>query len=333
MGCDNVRVCVTGGTGFLGAALVRDLLAKRVPVTVLARPSPRADRLQSQGVEIVRGALDDPDAIARAVADADVVYHLAARVDSPGSKADFTDANVGGTESVLTACLRHGVSRVVYASSLAVYGPLANGECIDENTAHDESPQLRDAYAESKILAEQFVVSFARGNRLPIAIVRPGIIYGPGKPLPVGLLAFTLGRHNFVFGDRNNHLPLNYVENLVDALQLIATSTSDKPLQQFNILDDDELTLAKYHAAKTEVDKTTTHFVAGWPVLLAAPFAEGILELMPNSGGVRFSKYQVKRGLQDRCHDTRRIREQTGWAPKVPLKDALYRTWRNGTNA
>ncbi len=328
-----MRVCVTGGTGFLGAVLVRDLLARQVQVTVLARPSPRADRLGTQGVQIVRGALDDPDAIARAVADADVVYHLAARVDAPGSKADFLDANVGGTERILTACLRHGVGRVIYASSLAVYGPIASGECIDENSPHDASPQLRDAYAESKILAEQFVVSFARSNGLPIAIVRPGIIYGPGKPPPVGLLGFTLGRNNYVFGDRNNHVPLNYVENLVDAIQLIANSTSAEQLQQFNILDDDELTLSKYHAAKTEVDKTTTHFVAGWPVLLAAPFAEGILKLMPNSGGARFSKYQVKRGLQDRCHDTRRIREQTGWVPKVSLKDALYRTLRKGTNA
>ncbi len=328
-----MRVCVTGGTGFLGSALVRDLLTKQVRVTVLARPSPRADRLETQGVEIVRGTLGDPDAIARAVADADVVYHLAARVEAPGSKADFLDANVGGTERVLAACLRHGVGRVIYASSLAVYGPTAGGECIDENTAYDQSPQLRDAYAESKILAEQFVVSFAGSNRLPIAIVRPGIIYGPGKPLPVGLLGFTLGRHNFVFGDRNNHLPLNYVENLVEAMQRIASSTSAEQLQQFNILDDDELTLAKYHAARMEVDRTTTHFVAGWPVLLAAPFAEGVLKVMPNSGGVRFSTYQVKRGLQDRCHDTRRIREQIGWMPKVPLKEALYRTWRKGTNA
>jgi nucleoside-diphosphate-sugar epimerase len=326
-----MHVCVTGGTGFLGAALVRDLLAKQVRVSVLARPSPRADRLETHGAEIVRGALDDPDAIARAVADADVVYHLAARVDTPGSKANFVDANVGGTERVLTACQRHGVGRVIYASSLAVYGPIASGECIDENTAHDASPQLRDAYAESKILAERFVVSFARSNSLPIAIVRPGIVYGPGKPLPVGLLGFTLGRHNFVFGDRNNHFPLNYVENLVDALQQIASSTGHE-LQQFNILDDDELTLAKYHAGRTEVDKTTTHFLAGWPVLLAAPFAEVVLKVVPNSGGVRFSKYQVKRGLQDRCHDTHRIREQTGWVPKVPLKEALYRTWRNGTN-
>ena len=102
---------------------------------------------------------------------------------------------MGGTERVLTACLRHGVGRVVYASSLAVYGPVASGERIDEDTPYDESPHLRDFYAESKIVADQFVVYVrTRSNALPITIIRPGIIYGPGKPLPVGLLGFTLGR-------------------------------------------------------------------------------------------------------------------------------------------
>ncbi len=327
-----MRVCVTGGTGFLGAALVRDLLARKVPVRVLARPSQRADLLETHGAEVVRGGLEDADSIARAVDGVDVVYHLAAKVDTPGSRADFLKTNLSGTERVLTACLRQGVNRVVYSSSLAVYGPVRNGQPIDEATPYDESPQLRDFYAESKILADKFAVSFAQETGLPLTIVRPGIVYGPGKQLPVGLLGFTLGKSNFVFGNPNNRIPLNYVENLVDALHLVVHSASDEQLQQFNILDDDELTLAKYHAARTEVDKTTTHFFAGWPVLLAAPFAEAILRVTPNGGSVRFSRHQLKRALQDRWYDTHRIREQTGWAPKVPLKEALYRTWRNGAN-
>ncbi len=326
-------ICVTGGTGFLGAALVQDLLAGRVPVRVLARPSPRADLLETQGAEIVRGGLEDLDSIVRAVSGADIVYHLAAKVDSPGRKADFLDTNVGGTERVLTACLRQGVNRVVYSSSLAVYGPVSEAQRIDENTSYDESPQLRDFYAESKILADQFAVRFAHQTGLPLTIVRPGIVYGSGKQLPVGLLGFTVGRNNFVFGNPNHRIPLNYVENLVDAMQLAAQSASNGQLRQFNIVDDDELTLATYHAAKTEVDKTRTYFLAGWPVLLAAPFAEAILQATPNGGSVRFSRHQLKRALQDRWYDTRRIREQTGWAPKVPLQDALYRTWRGGRNS
>jgi nucleoside-diphosphate-sugar epimerase len=327
-----MRVCVTGGTGFLGAALVRNLLARRIAARVLARPSRRADLLQIQGAEIVRGGLDDPDSIARAVENVDVVYHLAAKVETPGSKADFLETNVNGTERVLTACLRQGVGRVIYASSLAVYGTVSSGQRIDETTPYDESPQLRDFYAESKILADQLAVSFAKETGLPLTIVRPGIVYGPGRRLPVGLLGFALGNNNFVFGDPQNRIPLNYVENLVDAMQLAASSASDERLRQFNIVDDDELTLAKYHAARTEIDKTTTHFFSGWPVLLAAPFAEAILRVTPNGGSVRFSRHQIKRGLQDRWYDTRRIRQQTGWAPKVPLKDALYRTWKGGAN-
>ena len=261
-----MRVCVTGGTGFLGTALVRSLLAKKVPVRVLARPSRRADLLEARGAEVVRGGLEDLDSITQAVEGADIVYHLAARVDTPGTKNDFLQTNLEGTERVLTACLRQGVKRAVYSSSLAVYGPVSNGQRIDENTPHDESPQLRDFYAESKILADQYTVGFARETGLPITIIRPGIVYGPGKQLPVGLLGFTLGKNNFVFGNPKHRIPLNYVENLVDALQLAAQSASDERLRQFNIVDDDELTLAKYHAARTDVDKTTTHFFAGWPV-------------------------------------------------------------------
>ena len=132
-----------------------------------------------------------------------------------------------------------------------------------------------------------------------------------------------------MFGNPNHRIPLNYVENLVDAMQVAAVS-SGAALRQFNIVDDDDLTLAKYHEAKTEVDKTVTHFSPGWPVLLAGPFAEAILRVLPNGGSVRFSKHQLKRALQDRWYDTHRIRAETGWAPKVSLKDALNRTWRDG---
>ena len=324
-----MRVCVTGGTGFLGTALVRDLLARGVSVRVLARPSRRADRLETQGAEVVRGGLGDPDCIARAVEGADTVYHLAAKVDTPGRRPDFLETNVAGTERVLTACLRQGVGRVVYASSLAVYGPVPNGQRIDENTPYDESPQLRDFYAQSKILADQLAVTFARETALPITILRPGIVYGPGRQLPVSLLGFSLGKTNFVFGNPNYRIPLNYVENLVDAMQ-VAVQSAGGQLQQFNIVDDDELTLAMYHEAKTAVDKTVTHFSSGWPVRLAGPFAEIAIRMLPVGGSVRFSKHQLNRALQDRWYDTHRIREETGWAPKVALKDALYRTWKDG---
>jgi nucleoside-diphosphate-sugar epimerase len=285
--------------------------------------------LETQGAEVVRGGLGDPDCIARAVEGAEIVYHLAAKVDTPGGRADFLEPNVAGTERVLTACLRQSVSRVVYASSLAVYGPVATGQRIDENSPYDESPHLRDFYAQSKIVADQLAVTFARETGLPITILRPGIVYGPGRPLPVALLGFTLGKANFIFGNPNHRIPLNYVENLVDAMQMAAQSSGGQ-LQQFNIVDDDELTLAKYHESKAAVDKTVAHFLPGWPVRLAGPFAEIAIRILPVGGSVRFSEHQLNRALQNRWYDTHRIRKETGWAPRVPLQDALHLTWRAG---
>jgi nucleoside-diphosphate-sugar epimerase len=317
-----MRVCVTGGTGFLGGGLARRLLAERVPLRVLARPSRRADELEACGAQVVRGPLDDSESVARAVEGTDLVYHAAAKVEGAGSKADFLEANVGGTERILTACLRHRVSRVVYVSSVAVYGPVRSGERIDEDTPYDAAPELRDFYAQSKILADQFAVSFARKTGLPVAIIRPGLIYGPGRPLPVGLLGFRLGKTNCVFANSNWHVPLNYIENLIDAMRLVS-DLKDERLRQFNIVDDEELTLDQYHHTRTEIEKTRTLFFPGWPLLFAAPFAEAVMRVLPFGGNARFSKHQLKRALQDRFYDTSRIRNETGWKPKVQLREAL----------
>jgi len=317
-----MRVCVTGGTGFLGSYLVRDLLARGTNVCVLARPSPRADRLAATGVEIAKGDLRDPDSIARAVRGADIVYHLAAKVGAAPYK-DYFDINVGGTERVLKACAEGGVGQFVYASSLAVYGPVAEGTSIDESTSFDDKPQLRDPYSESKIKADQLVSAFAKRSGLPTVIVREGIIFGPGRRLPAGIFAFRLGKTDIVFGTPRNHFPLNYVENLIDAI--LAASAPDSGLREFNVLDDDALTLGRYHELKRAADRSSTHFASGWPLYAASPFAEALRPIIP-MGDTRLSRHQLERSLQDRRYDTSRIRRETGWTPRVSVDEAIQRT-------
>jgi nucleoside-diphosphate-sugar epimerase len=304
-----MRVCVTGGTGLIGGALVRRLLDERVPVRVLARSSPGADHLERSGAQIVRGDVGDSEAIARAVHGIDVVYHAAARVGGGGARARFIDTNVGGTERVLVESLRHGVGRVVYASSLAVYGQVRGGQPIDEGTPFDNAPEARDFYSQSKILADEWTAAFAARTGLPVTIVRPGIVYGRGRPLPVGLLGFRLARTAVVFGNRQHRIPLCYVENLVDAMMSASTVPG-----AFNLVDDENLTLGEYHETAARVVKGHAVFVPGWPVLLAAPLVPGL------------SRYQVTRALQDRRYLTGRIRAETGWTPRVPLREALERS-------
>jgi nucleoside-diphosphate-sugar epimerase len=321
-----MRVGVTGGTGLIGRALVRRLRAENVEVQLLARPGAQSSNLEGRGVRIITGDLRDEAAIARVVAGADTVFHLAAKVDSTGPKSAYLEANVQGTEAVLKASHAAKVQRVVCASSIAVYGLVKPGETIDETTAFDDRPERRDFYAQSKILADRLASSFSRKTGLPVTILRPGIVFGPGRALPIGLLGFHAGRTNIVFGNRNDRIPLIYIENLVDAMQLAATTKSDG-LQEFNIIDDEDLTLESYHRARNEIDGTNAIFFPGGPIRFAAAIVDAAGQFLPAAAGV-LSGHQVKRALQDRRYATRRIREALGWGPRVPLWDALRQSVR-----
>jgi nucleoside-diphosphate-sugar epimerase len=117
-----------------------------------------------------------------------------------------------------------------------------------------------------------------------------------------------MGKTNVVFGNPNHRLPLNYVENLIDAMQMAAAS--GEGLRQFNVVDDDELTLGRYHEVRRSVDGSATRFCSAWPMRIASPFAEALRLLLP-MGDTRLSH---------------RIREETGWRPRVPLLEAVQRT-------
>jgi nucleoside-diphosphate-sugar epimerase len=153
-----------------------------------------------------------------------------------------------------------------------------------------------------------------------VTILRPGVIYGPGKRLPFGLLGFVTGKTSVIFVHRENRIPLNYIENLVDAMQLAARSDQGG-LRQYIVLDDDQLTLAQYHAARKDVQDTRALFFSGAPVLAAARFAEAVG--LVKQGAADFSVRQVQRALQNRHYSTQRVRQELGWSPRVPLREAL----------
>jgi nucleoside-diphosphate-sugar epimerase len=319
-----MRVCITGGTGFVGNALVKRLLAGGAQVRALARSSPRADALEAAGAEVVRGDLGDADAIARAVQGAEIVYHAAARVSGGGSREQFFDANVRGTDTVLHACLRAEPRRIVYLSSIAVYGLAQPDETIDEDTPFDDRPEERDFYAWSKIEADRLATKFAKHSPVPVTILRPGVIFGPGRPLPTALIGARLGKLDIVFGRPSQPFPLNYIENLLDALDLAAQS-SDPHLLQYIVIDDEKLTLGQYHAAREKITAGRTIFLPPWPVVTSATLSHPLLRLAPGDAGA-FSRRQMLRASQDRHYSTRRLRDELRWSPRIPLADAIART-------
>jgi len=181
---------VTGATGFVGAAVVRQLLATDRVVRVLARPGSDRRNLHGLPVEVVEGDLLDPASLGPAVRGCQVLFHVAAdyRLWTP-QPAVLYATNVRGTGHLLQAAAAAGVQRIVYTSSVATLGSAADGGPADENTPACLE-QMVGHYKRSKYLAEEAVMRLVREQGLPVVIVNPSTPVGPGdiKPTPTGRL-------------------------------------------------------------------------------------------------------------------------------------------------
>lgn len=202
-------VLVTGATGFVGSHLVEALLRSGDHVRGLARSPARAEALGIPGVEWVRGDLDDREALARAVAGVEVIYHVAGIV-AARSEAEFLTVNREGTARLLEVARDTG-ARFVLVSSLAAAGPSEPGRPLTGT----EPPRPVTAYGRSKLAAEELV----RGGPLPWAIVRPPTVYGPRdrEMLRVFQAVARTGLAP-VFGEGTQELSLVFGPDLAEAI-------------------------------------------------------------------------------------------------------------------
>ncbi|MFU8877600.1 MAG: hopanoid-associated sugar epimerase [Wenzhouxiangellaceae bacterium] len=179
---------VTGGTGFVGAALIRQLLARGESVRALARPASDTRNLDGLEIERVSGDLADPATLARAVRGCDRLYHVAAdyRLWVPDPAA-MHRANVDGTVALMRAAAEAGVARIVHTSSVATLGFHRDRSPADEDTPSDLG-QMIGPYKQSKFIAEQRVREMVEREGLPAVIVNPSTPIGPRdlKPTPTG---------------------------------------------------------------------------------------------------------------------------------------------------
>jgi len=190
-------VLVTGATGFVGANVARLLVADGYRVRVLARPSSSLEALSGCPVEIFRGNILDPETLAPALAGCGLAFHVAADYRLWAKDAgEIYRNNVDGTRTVLEACERAGVGRVVYTSSIGTIGHPRDGGPGTETTPVALTDMIGD-YKRSKFLAERVAEEFA-SRGLPVVIVNPSNPIGPWevKPTPTGrlVLDYLLGR-------------------------------------------------------------------------------------------------------------------------------------------
>jgi dihydroflavonol-4-reductase len=181
-----IEAFVTGGTGFIGANLVRLLLNEGYKVKALVRPSSNIDNLKGLDIEIVRGDLNDPD-LDRQLKSSQVLFHLAACYSLwQKDREALYQNNVLGTRNILAAARRAGIDRTVYTSSVAAIGVGKNGAFVDE-THQSPLAELIGDYKKSKFLAER-EAKLAADKGQDIVIVNPSSPIGPLdlKPTPTG---------------------------------------------------------------------------------------------------------------------------------------------------
>ena len=191
-----MKTLITGATGFVGSAVLRELLKKKHKIKALVRQSSVLDNLKNLDVEIVYGDLKDKDSLKRCLKDCKNLFHVAAdyRLWVPKPN-EIYENNVTGTENLMKEALNLGIEKIVYTSSVAVLGKPIEGDIADENTPVNID-QMIGHYKKSKYLAEEKVKELYKTKRLPVVIVNPAAPVGPRdiKPTPTGKMILDAAR-------------------------------------------------------------------------------------------------------------------------------------------
>lgn len=308
-----MRVLVTGASGFIGQSVCSKLLRQGF----LVRGALRKNNEFQNGIELnVVGEINGVTEWGNALAEVDIVIHLAARVHiindvAVEPLAEFRQVNVLGTESLARQAVRAGVRRLVYVSSIKV-----NGEETEGALSYSERDVAvpRDPYGISKWEAEQVLHRVAKETGLEVVIVRPPLVYGSGvKGNFVQMLSVLSKGVPLPLSLVKNRRSLIYVENLADALILCATHPAADG-QTYLLSDGDDVStpdlLRQLGAAM------------GRPARLF-PCHSVLLKL---AGHLFGKSEQIERLLGSLRIDSGKIRRELNWHPPYTLQEGLRKT-------
>ncbi len=311
-------VLVTGATGALGPAVVRAALKAGYAVRALALDEPEPDVVPAD-VDIRIGDICDAAGVRAALDGVETVVHLAAllhQFDSrPGLEQEFERVNVGGTENVLRAAVDSGVRRVVFLSTIAVYGP-SSGRLMDEDTP----PSPETAYARTKLAAEQVVLSARSGGRAVGTVLRAAAVYGPRVTGNYRRLADSVLRHRFVpIGAGLNRRTLVHETDLARAV-ILAADHPNAAGSLFNVTDGGVHSLAEiisaiYRAAGRRDPRFHLPIGAARSAARLCEGTFGMLGLRPPVNRELVEKY-----TEDVAVDGSRMQRVLGFSPSMGLE-------------
>lgn len=317
-----MKTLVTGGTGFTGSALCRELARSGHQVVALDnKPGIFDDELRALGVDIHLGSVTDARLVNDLAAGCQRIYHLAAafRLVNLGKNA-YWDINVNGTKHVLDAATRQDGCRVVNCSTCGVHG---NVEHPPANESATIAPA--DYYQLTKWEGEKLAMEYVDRGQW-VTTVRPAAIYGPGDPERFYLIFMRVARGSFTFlgNGRALYHPL-YIDNLVDAI-VLAGETDAANGNSYLIADEE------YVPIRDLVERTgralgvsvKMRFLPFWPAYAVAALVE--LAYAPLAAEPPIFRRRFDWFRQNRAFDIDKAKRDLGWTPKVGLDEGLART-------
>jgi dihydroflavonol-4-reductase len=316
------KVLVTGAAGFTGLALTSFLAAQGYPVRGLVRNRNRAAALEHTGVELVTGDLRDRTTTQEALQGIDTVYHLAAVFRTAGvPDTEYRTVHVDATRQLVECSAAAGVRRIVHCSTVGVHGHVEG----DAPAAEDAPLHPGDIYQLTKLEGEQIAVRTAERVGVPLTVVRPGPIYGPGDRRLRKLIGGVARGRFILLGDGSPRFQMVYVGDLLQGLRL-AAETPGAVGRTYIITGDEAPTLNELVVTIASVAGVPAprRRLPVWPFYIAGALCEAIcvpLRIEPPIYRRRVSFF-----TNNRWFDTSRARIDLGYAPKTSLRDGISRT-------
>lgn len=313
-------VLVTGAGGFIGRCLVSALLDEGVEIVALALEGEAVPEGWGDDVRVVRGNICSLTDVEKAMVGVSTVFHLAALVGTDGTYEQHWSVTVDGSRNVF-AVANQVDARVIVTTSICAYGDL-----ISRDVCRETSPRgaFEGPYGRAKQGQEDAATEFCKQKGLAVTVVRPSNVYGIGSgPWVEGMLAMIQAGFGMVVGDGRGNAGLVYVENLVDALVMMAGDPATIG-RTYNVCDGSDVTWRRYMddlASIAGVDPVpNVPLEALREAALANEDPAALVE--PRDANLMPLEALNLIGSDNRF-DTSRIRDELGWSPRVTYEEAL----------
>lgn len=323
---EEMEVLITGGTGFIGNFLIRELKNQGYNLTCLVRKNSNINELKKLDINFVYGDIQNKESLHEAVAGKDVIYHLVGigslSANSEEEFKKFHDTNVSGTRNILdvVVSINPNISKIIYLSSTAAVG-LQKGIVTEKTICNPISP-----YQRSKYDSERLILDYYEQYKLPITVLRPCMVYGPGnqKSEILHMCKFIKKGIYPLFNDGNNSVPLVHVSDLVQGIILASKNGRDGEI--YFMTNDEISTMNKLiDTISKAMDKKV------FKIIIPKKFAKSCTYILENVASILkfkpiITRERIDSMTENRVFSVNKAKKELGYKPNINVDDGLKET-------